>query len=144
MKRVDKSGQMQISFGMIFSIILVIVFLAAGFYAIKKFIDFQQSVQVSQFLSDVQNDVDKAWKSQETSRVVKYTLPTKITAVCFTDDEFENLQFTSNNIIKGKMIEHLDIATITADEDPYCVENKDGKVSFTIAKNFGEILVRIE
>jgi hypothetical protein len=136
-------GQMQISFGMIFSIILIIVFLAFGFYAIKKFLDLQSSVQIDQFMQDFQNDVDKAWKSPEVSRSVKYTLPTSISSVCFKNDEFENLQFTANNIVRGTIIEHLDILNITAEENPFCIENTDGKVSFTIVKNFGENLVRI-
>jgi len=143
MKRGNKTGQMQISFGMIFSIILVIVFIAAGFYAIKKFLDLQSTIQVSQFLQDLQTDVDKAWKSPEISRNVKYVLPKKITEICFIDDEFENLQFTANSIVKGEMIEHLDIAKITEEEDPFCISNTDGKVQFTIVKDFGEVLVRI-
>lgn len=138
-----KKGQMQISFGMIFSIILIIVFLAFGFYAITKFLELQSSIQIDQFMQDFQNDVDKMWKSPEGSRSVRYTLPTKISSVCFKDDEFENLQFTANNIIRGTIIEHLNILNITAEENPYCIENIKGKVSFTIAKDFGENLVRI-
>lgn len=134
---------MQISFGMIFSIILIIAFLAFGFYAIKKFLDLQSSVQIEQFMQDFQNDVDKMWKSPEGSRSVSYTLPAKVNSVCFKNDEFENLQFTASSIIRGKMIEHLDILNITSEENPYCIENMKGKVRFTIVKDFGEVLVRV-
>ncbi|MEK6826884.1 MAG: hypothetical protein AABX99_00165, partial [Nanoarchaeota archaeon] len=57
--------------------------------------------------------------------------------------EFENLKFTSERIIRGKIIENIDIAKITKDENPFCVQNVNGKVSMTISKNFGEQLVTI-
>jgi len=139
-----KRGQLDISFGMIFAIILIIVFLAAGFYAIKKVIELQQSVQVESFLSDFQDDVNAMWKSPKGSQNVEYTLPTKITSVCFTNDEFQNLEFTSSEIISGKLIENIDIVNITAVEDPYCIKSVKGKVSMTLLKNYGETLVKVK
>lgn len=139
-----KRGQIDLSFGMIFSIILIIAFLAFGFYAITKFIDLQKSIQIQNFLRDFQNDVDKMWKSPQGSQPLTYPLPAKISAVCFIDNEFQNLKFTSNEIINGKLIRNLDIANITASENPYCIGNIKGKIRFTIAKDFGETLVRVE
>ncbi len=139
----NRSGQLNISFGMIFSIILVIAFLGVGFYAIKKFIGFQETIQVENFMRDFQQDVDKMWKSAQGSQVITYSLPTKINSVCLSNDDFQNLRFTSSEIINGKMIEHLDIASITAKEDPYCITNSRGKVSMTISKDYGETLVRV-
>lgn len=139
----NKSGVLDLSFGMIFSVILIIIFLAAGFYAITKFIALQQSIQIEKFMSDFQNDVDAMWKSPQGSQQVSYILPTKITSVCFKVDEFENLQFHSTEIIGGKMIQHLDIAKITEKENPFCISNIKGKVSFTIVKNYGETLVTV-
>jgi len=143
MKRVDKTGQMNLSFGMIFSIILIVIFLAFGVYAIIKFLELQESIQVSTFLNDFQNDVNKMWKSSQGSQSVKYTLPTKISAVCFQQDEFENLKFTSERIIRGKIIDNIDIPKITKDENPFCIKSVNGKISMTISKNFGEQLVTI-
>ncbi len=139
----NRSGQMSLSFGMIFSIILIVIFLAFGVYAIIKFLELQESIQVSTFLNDFQNDVNKMWKNSKGGQSVKYTLPTKISAVCFQQSEFENLKFTSERIIRGKIIENIDIAKITKDENPFCVQNVNGKVSMTISKNFGEQLVTI-
>jgi hypothetical protein len=138
-----KRGQLDLSFGMIFSIILIIIFLAFGVYAIIKFLDLQQSIQVNTFLNDFQNDVNNMWKSPQGSQTVTYTLPTKIKSVCFGTDEFENLKFTSVNIIHGKIIDNLDIPKITKSENPFCVENINGKVSMTIVKKFGETLVTV-
>ena len=134
---------MEISFGMIFSVILIIFFLAFAFYAIRKFIELQQSVQIETFLSDFQEDINKMWKSPQGSQTSIYTLPKKIIAVCFTDDEFINLEFTSETIIPGDYIENLNIKAITENENPFCVENLNGKISFIISKEYGETLVSV-
>lgn len=139
-----KEGQLNLSFGMIFSIILIIVFLAFGFYAIKKFIDMQQTIQIESFMKDFQDDVDKMWKSPQGSQTLTYSLPSKINAVCFDEDEFQNLKFISDTIIPGKLIEHLDIAKTTSKEDPYCIQNLKGKLTLTLIKDYGDILVNVE
>ncbi len=139
----NRSGQLEISFGMIFSIILIIVFLSFGFYAIKKFLDLQSSVQIEKFASDFQDDVTKMWKGSQGSEQVSYTLPTKISSICFTDGEFENLKFSSNSVISGKMIEHIDISKITKNGN-YCIQNIKGKVSMTISKDYKDTLVTIK
>jgi len=41
----EKRGQLKLSFGMIFSIILIIVFLGFAFFGIQKFMDYQKSIQ---------------------------------------------------------------------------------------------------
>lgn len=142
-KRGQNRGAIELSFGMIFSIVLIIVFLAFGFYAITKFLDLQKTIQIEKFMGDFQNDVDKMWKSSQGSQNVEYSLPTNIDAVCFEDDEFENLQFTSDSIIRGKKIANIDIAKTIGDGDSLCMQNINGKVSMTLVKNFGDVLVTI-
>ncbi|VVB83675.1 Uncharacterised protein [uncultured archaeon] len=139
----NRSAQMNLSFGMIFSIILIIVFLVFGFYAITKFLNMQQDVQIQTFSQNFQEDVNKMWKSSEGSQSVKYSLPTKISSVCFQNDEFENMKFTSKSIIAGKKIENIDIAKTIKDENPFCIQNVKGKISMNIVKNYGETLVTI-
>lgn len=138
-----EKGQIKLSFGMIFSIVLIIIFLAFGFYAITKFIELQNSIQIEKFLNDFQDDVNKMWKSPQGSQSLVYSLPTKIISVCFEDDEFENLRFTAKEIIKGKKIENIDIEKITEEEDPFCIQNTKGKVSLIIVKEYGETLVKV-
>ena len=139
-----KRGQLDISFGMIFSIILIIIFLAFGFYAITKFLELQKSIQINAFSNNFQNDVNTMWKSSQGSQTVNYQLPTNIKSVCFySTSEFENLKFTSSQVISGKKISNIDIAKITKDESPFCIQNIKGKVSMTIVKKFGETLVTI-
>ncbi|MCX6750597.1 MAG: hypothetical protein NTZ83_04015 [Candidatus Pacearchaeota archaeon] len=144
MRKRGRKGQLDISFGMIFSIILIIIFIAAGFYAITKVIEFQKSVQIQNFMRDFQDDVTKMWGSNQGSQDLVYSLPTNINAVCFRNNEFQNLEFSSKGIVAGKLIEHIDIAKTTKDESPLCIQNVKGKVSFTIAKDYGEALVTAE
>ena len=138
-------GQMKISFGMIFSIILIIIFLAFAFYAIRKFLEFQDTLKIEKFFDDLQSNVNKTWAGAESSSSKKYSLPKKITSVCFTDDKYENLFFQSEDIIRGTNIEHIDIEAITNNgkNDPFCILNENGKIRIMIKKDFGEILVTI-
>lgn len=133
----NKRGQLHLSFGVIFSIVLIIIFLAFGFYAITKFIELQRTIEVKKFLEDFQEDVNKMWKGTQGSQELTYSLPKKISSVCFEEDEFQNLEFISKDIFEGDKIENLKI------EEPFCVENIEGKISFTIVKDYGETLVQI-
>jgi hypothetical protein len=138
-----KKGQTEISFGMVFSIILIIIFLVFGFYAIKKLIEVQQTAQIETFMKDLQNDVDKMWKSVQGSQEVKYTLPAKVTAVCFQNDEFQNLKFMSANPIVGKQINNIDILNTIKGETSLCIPNIKGKTTMRLTKGYGETLVTI-
>ena len=138
-----KCAQMKLSFGMIFSIFLILIFLAVTGYFIAKFINLQKTVQIETFKNDLQANVNTMWQSQQGSRKVTYTLPTKINAVCFIDDEYENFIFKSKEMIGGGTIDNIDIENITSGEEEYCIENIDGKVSMTLVKDYGESLVKI-
>ncbi len=101
-----KKAQMKLSFGMIFSIILIIIFIAFAFYAILKFLDLQDSIKTAQFSDDLQYDINKMWKSSQGSQPREYLLPSKIKSVCFVEDKYENenLIFHSDKFVEGKKI----------------------------------------
>jgi len=145
-KKRGKQGQLHLSFGVIFSIILIIVFLGFGFYAITKFIQLQEGIQTEKFMRDFQDDIDAMWKSSQGSQIKSYVLPKKVTAVCFTDDENElwNFVFQSKQIIQGKNIENIALDNILAQENPYCILNVKGKVNLKLSKEFGETRVMVE
>lgn len=133
---------MRLSFGMIFSIILIIIFVAFAFFAIKKFIGIQDAMKIGQFTDRLQSDVDKLWRGSQGSQEVEYFLPTNVEAVCFVDKDDENLIFHSQSFIEAKNIEHLDIEKITTDGE-FCIESVKSKVKMTLKKNHGEALVII-
>ena len=161
-----KRGQLKLSFGMIFSIILIIIFIAFAFYAVQKFIDIQNSVQIGKFTSDFQNDIDKIWKGSQGLQKKEYFLPKKISFVCLADyfsnergsnrnfyDELKLVYYENENLFfypigsgegfGGKEIKHIDLIKTTETENPLCFKNIKGKISFTIKKDFNEALVTI-
>ena len=159
-----RGGQATISFGMVFSIIMIIIFISFAFYAIQKFLDLQNSAQVGKFGSDFQADIDKMWKSSQGSQKYEYILPAKIKYACFGDfgsekkganqnlyDSLRQAFYGSENFffypvgsaqgLNSKIVKNIDLAKIAENENPFCIENKNGKLSVTIKKGFGEALV---
>ena len=160
-----KKGQMKLSFGMIFSIILIIVFIGFAFYAIKTFLVLQDSTGVGTFIGDLQSDINKVWKSSQASQEETYSLPSGIQYVCFTDffssegkgakeDLYEELKdtfFGNENTVfypigssdfDSTEMDHIDIEKITEEENPFCIEN-NGEISIRLQKDFGDALVTI-
>lgn len=162
---VKRKGQIKISFGMIFSIILIIVFLAFGFYAISTFLGIQSSATTGKFLHDLQADVDRIWNSQQSSEQNEYFLPSRIEAVCFADFSLpgdqqridlyndlkreytgqENLVFSPRNAAtpKSTEIKNIDLGAIIAGENPYCIPVSNGRIQIRFVKEFGEAQVTI-
>jgi hypothetical protein len=155
-----KRGQIDLSFGLIFSVILIIAFLGFAIYAIINFLGMQQKIQVSTFIKDLQNDVDVFWKSTQSVDTITYSLPTKIEKVCFintalpkrgTDagiyEELErrlgkdsNLIFYplgSSKALYSANIEHIDLTNMTKTKNPLCFVNKNGKTNITLEQEFG-------
>ncbi len=133
---------MKLSFGMIFSIFLIIIFIAFAFYAIKKVVAVQKDVQIKQFMTRLQSNVDTAWRATDSNKVEEYILPTKIKAVCFRNQE-ENLFFISSSPIPGGKIKHINIEKMTAEKDPFCINTSEGRISLQLKKTYGENLVEI-
>ena len=161
----NKRGQMKLSFGMIFSIILIIVFLTFAFFAIKTFLGLSTSAQTGTTLNKLQTDVRAVWTSQQSSQQEVYDFPTKVQYVCFVDFSNPatgpakplynslNIAFhgTENVVLypinssdtNSKNIENIDLAKMTASENPFCIKNINGKVTMTLKKDFNENLVTI-
>jgi len=161
-----KRSQMQISFGIIWAIILIVAFIAFAFYAVQKFLGMQRTLEVGGFANDFQEDIDRIWKSSKASQEVSYALPSKIEKICFIDyyssldgknkEIGENLRqvfYETENVffypigsaegLDAMAIKHLDIEKITESENPKCFENS-GKVEFIIKKDYSNPLVVIE
>jgi len=166
MKKRTKKAQIRLSFGMIFSIMLIIIFILFAFFAIKKFLDWRDTVQIGLFINDLQDQVDNAWRSTQTSQKFSNKLPSNIDYVCFIDfnseannhveiydelypmffGERRNIFFypiESSEGFEGLNIDHLNLEGTTEIENPLCIPVIDGKISFYVKKNYGEKLVRI-
>lgn len=82
-----KRGQIQLSFGMIFSIIIIVATLLVGGYVVYKFIILKDDASCKIFYQKLQERINDAWRGDGTSIDTKKeplpNLPAKIKSVCF-------------------------------------------------------------
>jgi len=140
-----KRGQMKMSFGMIFSIILIVIFIVVAFYAIQKFLGLQKEIQIKQFIDSLKSDVDKMWRGSQGSQEFEYSVPSKTESVCFVDDDYENLVIRDKEgyFLGGSKIEHIDIVEILGTSNKFCLEIKNSKISLILKKEYGQTLVNV-
>ncbi len=153
----NKKGQIQMSFGMIFSIIIIIATVAIAIYFIKSFLNTSECVEIKDFYEGFQKDIDSAWQSPIARKTFSSTLPNGIESVCIGlarnripgehSVEFTEIQRyvdTDNNIFlipgnkacDGKAgrinLEHI------GNKNFFCKKVIDRKIEFTIEKNSAE------
>jgi hypothetical protein len=80
-----KRGQFQLSFGMIFSILIIIAIIATAFYVISKFLSTSKCTEIAIFHDDFKDYIDKAWRSTIHQDTFSGTLPQGIKEICFGD-----------------------------------------------------------
>jgi len=160
-----KKSQLEISFGMIFSIILIVVFIAVAIYAVTMFLKFKECADTGLFKNELQTSIDRAWNGDEASFSKQLSI-SGIDKVCFGNlslpvkgefrEEYNSLsRFESRdwNIFfypfekacdnqEGFFIKHLDIAEITKENNPNCFLVRNGKMELQIETSYGS-LVRI-
>ena len=78
-----RKGSIELSFGMIFSIIIIIAIVGVATYAIVYFLDLGKATELSLFHQKFQETIDDVWGSSITDKVVSFTLPAGIELVCF-------------------------------------------------------------
>ncbi|MFH1365163.1 MAG: hypothetical protein ABIH28_01095 [archaeon] len=155
-----KSGQLDLSFGLIFSVILIVVFLGFAIYAIIGFLGMKEKIEIGKFLNDLQSNVNTYWKANQGTDQFSYFLPVGIKEVCFLNketsgigpkeniyDELEKYLSEGDNLIfypigsaksvKSAKIEHIDLAEMTKQENPLCFENKNGKTTLSLEQEYG-------
>ena len=142
----QKKGAMELSFGMLFSIILIIIFIAFAIYGVSKFLSLQKGIQTKTFANDLNFDIDKLWKSQGSQPVV-YTLPKNVEKVCFSEDEFEkdiNIEIRGEKSIKTYDIIHAKLSEdFSKGQGGNCVSVENGKIALQLEKERNEALVVI-
>lgn len=78
-----KRGVFEISFGMIFSIIIIIAIISVAFYVLTKFIGVSKCTQIGLFYDDLKEYTEKAWQAQIHKDAFSGSLPSSIEFVCF-------------------------------------------------------------
>jgi len=164
----NKRGQhiFGISFGTIFSVILIVFFIVIAFIVIKSFLNTQKCARIGIFVDNFENEVKDAWNSQSSSFKSSGTLPSNIDYVCFANlsADFNGDNFDIENEIglyQGQNanlffypkkntcnmpyhnIGHLNIGKITDLKNPYCIAVDDGKIIINIEKGFNDALVSL-
>jgi len=162
-----RKGQIQISFGMIFSIIIVIATIAIGFYVINYFLDLSNCTKVGLFRDSLNNKINGAngaWYADIVEDEFKGNVPSKINYVCFgnfsmtpedstkTKEIFEELKkygeedknvfiYPPKEACEGAF---YNLKHVSFEENKFfCVEAKSGTITLAISKTSGEPLVKL-
>lgn len=156
-----KRGQIELSFGMIFSVILIVVFVSSAFYAIGVLLGLQKCSQLGLYKDELQKAVDDAWNSPETIAKFRQNLPKKVEKTCFFNSLapakgrdralYDSIRGYKFNLIffplkkacsdtMGYNIAHLNISEITKQHNPYCIERVK---NISIEKGFSDVSVRV-
>ena len=156
----NKRG-LQISFGIIFSIIIIIAIIGVAFYAISYFVDLGRCTDISLFHNDFQEEVNEIWNSEIARESFVGTLPGGIEAVCFKNPEsqvnlrggeYEELQdyfVTRGNTFlypvesacgqESRIIDHLDLSEL----EWHCFGVREKQVRIPLEKGSFDSLVRV-
>ena len=160
MKLRGKRGAIDISFGMIFSLIIIIALIGVSFYAIRYFLNLQKCTEISLFYDEFQKEIDRAWNSEITKKTFAGSLPGGIKAVCFYETnaagngkEYEELKdyfITKGNMFlyppenacsqEARKAKHVDLSELGW----YCFPVRDREVNIPIEKGSFDALVRIK
>lgn len=151
------------SFGMIFSIIIIIATLVLAGYFIKQFIYTSRCVDVQLFSQELQAKVDEVWRSSQAREPYTGNMPKNIESVCIGNllsnearksaeyDLLKRYSRLGNNFFiyppqkacdgsaATKKINHVNMSEF------FCVKLKEGKASLNLIKDSSfESFVRIE
>lgn len=159
---IGNKGQIQLSFGMIFSIIIIIVTVAVGFYVIKYFVELSNCTDTSLFYNDLKEKINRAWSSPITREVWTGNLPGKVESVCFGNlslpgDSMYQEEYNALRIFRtenaglyiypltnqcGKSVPFYKLEHVK-DSRFFCIPAEDGKIRIMISKNSTDALVTL-
>lgn len=84
-KNKKAQGVFGMSFGVLFSIIIIVAIISVSFYAIWYFLGLSKCANVGLYFEDLQDEVNRAWNSGSYSQEFDGKIPKGITWVCFGD-----------------------------------------------------------
>ena len=136
---------MKISFGIIFSIILIIIFLSVAIFGIKKFVGLQDTMKSEKIFYDLQQDIDKMWQSSRGAEKVSYRVPKKAEALCFQEQiegsEEYNAYFIPREF-EGEILNHIEWSQVKRhphyQEEGLCFGVEYAKVTLMLEKDYEE------
>lgn len=78
-----KRGQLELSFGMMFSIIIIIATIATAFYFLRVFFQTSSCTSFELLHKEVRDRIDQVWRAPQAREQFSLKVPQTITAVCF-------------------------------------------------------------
>lgn len=156
-----KRGQIDISFGMIFSIIIIIATIAIGFYVITYFLNLSSCTKIGMFWDSLNGEVDKAWNSDMTQTPFSVDVPSGIKYACFGNfsqmpvgdvdkglfNELKRYSSPGRNAYLYPTGKACDLAFYTLKhaktDNFFCVPAKSGEVTIKISKTSFDALVKL-
>lgn len=165
-KKEDKRAQeiFGMSFGMIFTIILIAFFIVIAIIAISSFKRVQECAKIGIFSDRLKTEVNRAWNSNDQSFEFSGELPSKIKKICFANiterfygkdnsiTELKDYDLDMNLFlypldkacdIPAHKIAHLNLEKMIKNANPFCIDISNGKVEIMIEKQSDERLVTI-
>ena len=159
----EKRGQIQISFGMIISIIIVGVTVAVAGYLIYQFLSFRDCSTIGLYYDSLQKEVTRVYRGQGTENYpFSGSLPSSVQYVCFGDlsksplladkaryDFFKNTIKSGKNAFIYPQTTSCGASYLTKNiqyistEQFFCVQVKDGKVGVKLSKGLYDPLVKL-
>jgi len=164
----NKRSQMEMSYGMMFSVILIAIFIFVAVYAIIMFLNINQQVETGFFTDNLQDEVNRIWNGAGEDTFINLTLrSSKITHICFFNSdepkkgnfegideifsELESHPLSSNeNLyfyppkyadVSAKKISHIDMSKFKS--NPYCIKKTGDVIRMRLSKELGESLVGV-
>ena len=156
-----KKGQLHLSFGMIFSIIIIIAIIGVAIYFISNFLGTTKCVEVGFFYDNLKTHIEKAWRSTIHQDTFADSLPSEIELVCFGNftqtplneykDEYEYLKrrYFDKNLFLYPPQKACDgeLSSFSLDHiktnNFFCVPVKEGKAQIKTEKGNFDSLVTI-
>lgn len=171
LKKIKKNKKSQqvlgMSFGTIFSILLIIFFIIITFIVINKFFITSDCAKVGIFIDDFNEAVQDTWNAQKDTYKFSKVLPKEIEYVCFADfdkekiGEFEKpigfdiwvFDGSDSNVVfyppekacnmRHFFNKHLDLSNLTKTNNPNCFKTEKGKITLTLVKDYNTRYVKI-
>ncbi len=143
-----KKAQNKMSFGMIFTVFLIVVFLAVAFFGIRSFLESQNEAKILKFKKNLQDDINGVWNDLGKSSTQKsYMVPNQIVRICINEtDSNKNfyLHYKDKEFPEENNLKNLNIEKTLNGEQGICFENKDGRIKMIIEKSSGEQTVTLK
>jgi hypothetical protein len=139
-------GAIGMSFGWLFSLLLIVFFIFAAIYGIKAFLNMASCSKVGTFYESLQDKVDEAYRSSSSDFQMDVNIP-GINMICFANlseeitgsleayEEIEKYEIYGANTfllptqkscdMPYKTIKHLNISKTTLSKNPLCFDISD-------------------